>query len=103
MNSSLSSLLVRKGIDASRSILSRNQIRTLASEAASIEDIKKTALYDLHVELGGDMVAFAGYQLPVLYKGEDGGVMKEHLHCRSNGKASLFDVSHMGQVCAMIS
>lgn len=45
-----------------------------------------------------DMVPFAGYELPVLYKGENGGVMKEHLWCRSEGKASLFDVSHMGQV-----
>lgn len=44
------------------------------------------------------MVPFAGYELPVLYKGESGGVMKEHLHCRSEGKASLFDVSHMGQI-----
>ena len=44
------------------------------------------------------MVPFAGYELPVLYKGENGGVMKEHLWCRSEGKASLFDVSHMGQV-----
>lgn len=44
------------------------------------------------------MVPFAGYALPVLYKGENGGVMKEHLHCRSEGKASLFDVSHMGQI-----
>ena len=56
----------------------------------------KTSLYDLHKELGGDMVPFAGYSLPVLYKGL--GVMKEHLWCRSDGKSSLFDVSHMGQV-----
>lgn len=44
------------------------------------------------------MVPFAGYELPVLYKAENGGVMKEHLWCRSEGKASLFDVSHMGQI-----
>lgn len=44
------------------------------------------------------MVPFAGYELPVLYKGDNGGVMKEHLWCRSDGKASLFDVSHMGQI-----
>jgi len=44
------------------------------------------------------MVPFAGYTLPVLYKTETGGVMKEHLHCRSENKASLFDVSHMGQI-----
>lgn len=43
------------------------------------------------------MVPFAGYELPVLYEhGEHGGVMKEHLFCRS--KAGLFDVSHMGQI-----
>jgi aminomethyltransferase len=72
--------------------------RTFAAEAAASEDLVKTALNDLHKELGGDMVPFAGYELPVLYKGENGGVMKEHLWCRSEGKASLFDVSHMGQV-----
>ena len=44
------------------------------------------------------MVPFAGYELPVLYKGDNGGVMKEHLWCREEGKAALFDVSHMGQV-----
>ena len=44
------------------------------------------------------MVPFAGYELPVLYKGENGGVMKEHLWCRADGKAAMFDVSHMGQV-----
>jgi aminomethyltransferase len=47
------------------------------------------------------MVAFAGYELPVLYKGENGGVMKEHLWCRGEGKVSMFDVSHMGQVCTV--
>lgn len=66
--------------------------------AASKEPLMKTALNDFHKEFGGDMVPFAGYELPVLYKGEHGGVMKEHLWCRENGKAALFDVSHMGQV-----
>ncbi len=75
--------------------------RTFAAAATSNESLVKTALYDLHRELGGDMVPFAGYELPVLYKGENGGVMKEHLWCRENGKASLFDVSHMGQVNAL--
>jgi aminomethyltransferase len=71
--------------------------RSFAAPAAS-EELVKTALYDMHKELGGDMVAFAGYELPVLFKGENGGVMKEHLWCREEGKSSLFDVSHMGQV-----
>jgi len=73
--------------------------RNFAAAPASTEPLVKTALNELHKELGGDMVPFAGYELPVLYKGENGGVMKEHLHCRADGKASLFDVSHMGQVC----
>ena len=57
-----------------------------------------TALYDMHLSLKGKMVPFAGYTLPVLYETEAGGVMNEHLHCRSEGKSSLFDVSHMGQI-----
>lgn len=56
-------------------------------------DLKTTPLHALHQELGGKMVSFAGYDMPVLY---GLGVMKEHLHTRA--KAGLFDVSHMGQV-----
>ena len=89
-------------LNTTRSLLSRRQAwQTIAQRsfaAASDEPLVKTALYDLHKDLGGDMVPFAGYELPVLYKGENGGVMKEHLWCRAEGKASLFDVSHMGQV-----
>ncbi len=58
-----------------------------------MSDLKRTALYDLHTELGAKMVPFAGYEMPVQYPM---GVMKEHLHCRA--EAGLFDVSHMGQV-----
>ena len=54
---------------------------------------RRTPLYDLHVELGGRMVDFAGWTLPVQYPA---GIMAEHRHCRS--AAALFDVSHMGQV-----
>ena len=53
----------------------------------------RLGLHDLHVSLGGKMVPFAGYEMPVQYPA---GVMKEHLHTRS--QAGLFDVSHMGQV-----
>ncbi|RDE19587.1 glycine cleavage system aminomethyltransferase GcvT [Motiliproteus coralliicola] len=55
--------------------------------------LAKTALYDLHVELGAKMVPFAGYEMPVQYPL---GVKKEHNHTRE--QAGLFDVSHMGQV-----
>ncbi len=54
---------------------------------------RKTPLYDLHVELGGKMVDFAGWMMPVNY---GAGVAAEHKQCRE--KAALFDVSHMGQV-----
>lgn len=58
-----------------------------------MSELKRTPLFDLHVELGARMVPFAGYEMPVQYPL---GVMKEHLHTRA--KAGLFDVSHMGQV-----
>jgi aminomethyltransferase len=56
------------------------------------ENLRRTPLYALHLELGGKMVPFAGYEMPVQYPA---GVLKEHLHTRQN--AGLFDVSHMGQ------
>lgn len=62
------------------------------AEVQDTASLKKTALFDLHKELGARMVPFAGYEMPVQYKG---GILTEHLHTRS--KAGLFDVSHMGQ------
>ena len=56
-------------------------------------DLKQLALHELHVELGGKMVPFAGYEMPVQYPK---GVMGEHTQTRT--AAGLFDVSHMGQV-----
>lgn len=56
-------------------------------------ELLRTPLYDLHIELGGKMVPFAGYEMPVQYPS---GIMTEHNHTRA--KAGLFDVSHMGQV-----
>ncbi len=55
-------------------------------------DARRTPLYDLHVELGGRMVDFAGWLLPIQYD----GVIAEHERCRTT--AALFDVSHMGIV-----
>ena len=55
------------------------------------QPLHRTPLFDLHVELGGKMVPFAGYEMPVQFE----GVMAEHNHTRE--KAGLFDVSHMGQ------
>jgi aminomethyltransferase len=53
--------------------------------------LKTTPLDAWHRAQGARMVAFAGYAMPVQYK----GVLAEHLHCRA--RAALFDVSHMGQ------
>src|SRR6201994_1356783 len=55
--------------------------------------LKHTPLHALHLALGGKMVPFAGYDMPVQY---GTGVLKEHLHTRAS--AGLFDVSHMGQI-----
>ena len=53
----------------------------------------KTPLYDEHAALGGRIVDFAGYYLPVQYPT---GVIREHMAVRES--AGLFDVSHMGEV-----
>ena len=53
--------------------------------------MKRTALYDKHIALGGRMVEFAGYELPVQYS----GILEEHRAVRE--AAGVFDVSHMGE------
>ncbi|MFQ8431979.1 glycine cleavage system aminomethyltransferase GcvT [Amaricoccus sp. W119] len=56
------------------------------------ETAARTPLHELNVSLGGRMVPFAGYEMPVQFPA---GILKEHLHTRE--AAGLFDVSHMGQ------
>lgn len=53
--------------------------------------LKQTPLHDRQVELGGRMVEFGGWQMPVQYT----GIVAEHTACRT--AAALFDVSHMGE------
>jgi len=55
--------------------------------------LKQVPLHALHVALGARMVPFAGWSMPVQYPT---GIIAEHHHTRS--AASLFDVSHMGQL-----
>ncbi len=57
-------------------------------------DLLKTPLFDAHVALGGKIVPFAGYELPVQYKD---GALKEYTAVR-DGEAGIFDITHMGQV-----
>ncbi len=56
-----------------------------------MEQLKYIPLNDLHEELGGKMVPFAGYNMPVRYSSD----IEEHMTVR-NG-AGVFDVSHMGE------
>jgi aminomethyltransferase len=58
-------------------------------------ELKKTPLNDAHRQLGGKMVDFGGWDMPVQYTA---GVIEEHMRCRTH--AGLFDVSHMGEIWA---
>ncbi|CAN3376409.1 hypothetical protein DIURU_004303 [Diutina rugosa] len=55
--------------------------------------LAKTPLYPCHIELGGKMVDYAGFDMPVLYQGQTH--IESHHWVRE--KCGLFDVSHMLQ------
>jgi len=61
--------------------------------AAPAIELKKTPLNQAHRQLGGRMVEFGGWDMPVQYTA---GTMTEHLRTRTH--AGLFDVSHMGEI-----
>lgn len=52
----------------------------------------RTPLYDIHLQFGGRMVEFAGWEMPVQFR----GIVEEHNHTRNS--CSAFDVSHMGRL-----
>jgi aminomethyltransferase len=54
--------------------------------------LKHTALHDIHEQLGAKMVDFAGYHMPVQYR----GIRDEHRRVRET--VGVFDVSHMGEI-----
>jgi glycine cleavage system T protein (aminomethyltransferase) len=54
--------------------------------------LRRTSLYDEHKKLGARIVPFAGWEMPVQYK----GIVEEHKAVRT--AAGLFDVSHMGEI-----
>ncbi|MDR7421015.1 MAG: glycine cleavage system aminomethyltransferase GcvT [Armatimonadota bacterium] len=56
------------------------------------EGLRRTPLHEAHVAAGGRMVPFAGWELPVQYR----GIGEEHTAVRT--AAGLFDVSHMGEI-----
>ena len=59
---------------------------------STLEQAKGTPLLEIHKQLGGRIVEFAGFLMPIQYS----GVMDEHRTVRQ--AVGLFDVSHMGQV-----
>lgn len=54
--------------------------------------LKKTALHAIHKKLEAKMVEFAGYEMPIQYK----GIREEHRRVRES--VGVFDVSHMGEI-----
>lgn len=63
-----------------------------AAATTGVQRLKRTPLYSLHRRLRARMVEFAGWEMPVQYR----GVIEEHQAVRA--RAGLFDVSHMGEV-----
>ena len=57
------------------------------------QNLKTTPLYKIHNSNAAKLVSFAGYYLPIQYAN---GIIAEHNHTRK--AASVFDVSHMGQI-----
>lgn len=68
------------------------------SDDEPIEELplEKLPLDSWHRDRGARMVPFAGYEMPIQYTGPFGGIVAEHNWTRQS--ASLFDVSHMGQL-----
>ncbi|MHB0949710.1 MAG: glycine cleavage system aminomethyltransferase GcvT [Gemmatimonadaceae bacterium] len=62
------------------------------TETAAPTALRRTPFYDIHVALGGKIVPFAGYEMPVQYPT---GITAEHRAVRE--RCGLFDVSHMGE------
>lgn len=63
--------------------------------------MQRTPLHQYHLDHGAQMVDFAGWEMPIMYRWPDsigggGGIHDEHRQVRASG--GFFDVSHMGRV-----
>ncbi|RUS74580.1 hypothetical protein EGW08_017661 [Elysia chlorotica] len=84
---------IRFGLKNLRDVLNTVGGRSVSKRfLAQDAELKRTALYDFHLAEGAKMVPFAGWEMPVKYKG---GITEEHLHVRQ--QVGIFDVSHMLQ------
>src|ERR1041385_1693390 len=55
--------------------------------------LKRTPLFSAHQRLGGKLIEFGGWEMPVQYS----SIVDEHLAVRR--AAGIFDISHMGEIC----
>lgn len=62
------------------------------ANVVSVTMLRHTPVYDFHVSHGGKMVEYAGWEMPIMYR----GIIAEHEQTRNSG--SIFDVSHMGRL-----
>ena len=58
-----------------------------------MSELKRTVLYQAHLDAGATMVDFGGWDMPIQYPD---GIVAEHLYCRRH--CGIFDVSHMGRI-----
>ena len=58
-----------------------------------MSELKRTQLYNVHIDAGATMVDFGGWEMPIKYPTD---IIAEHLYTRRF--CSLFDVSHMGRL-----
>lgn len=65
----------------------------MEAKMSSDNELKRTPLNKVHRDLGGKMVDFGGWDMPVQYPA---GVIEEHMRTRT--ACGLFDVSHMGEI-----
>lgn len=60
--------------------------------------LRRSPLFDRHVDLAAKMAEFGGWEMPLDYTGSGGGVIKEHTAVRE--AVGVFDVSHLGKATA---
>jgi aminomethyltransferase len=67
-------------------------VSAAVAAASSSQTLKRTPLFDRHVDAGAKLVPFAGWEMPVQYD----GIRDEHIAVRT--ACGVFDVSHMGEI-----
>lgn len=69
-----------------------NIIENFEKGGTTLQELKRTPLFERHIQLGAKMGEFAGWELPLWYS----SILEEHNAVRSS--VGIFDVSHMGEI-----